>query len=122
MLTVPVRSSFRSLRLGPADIAHDEWVGKVTQFSSEVTDEDFEQPRDLWKIFKSNGEDKVFAKNVAAHVGRALPQVQKATIEMFNRVDKEVGEAIQKALDELDSKGGAGIEHSSAPCSKEKKK
>ncbi|KAK4203614.1 catalase-like domain-containing protein [Triangularia verruculosa] len=69
------------------DIAHDEWIGK--------------------KMFKSNGEDKIFAKNVAAHVGKALPQVQKATKEMFNRVDKEVGEAIQKALDELDSKGGA---------------
>jgi catalase len=100
-------------------VAHDEWVGKVTLFSSEVTDEDFEQPRELWRIFKRNGEDKKFASNLAAHLGKALPQVQKATVEMFSRVDKEVGEAIQHALDELESKGGAGIEHKTAPLSKQ---
>src|SRR4051812_23439063 len=100
-----VRSSFRSLRLGPPDVAHDEWLGRVTLFSSEVTEEDFEQPRDLWRIFKSNGEDKKFANNLAAHLGKSLPQVQKATIEMFNRVDKEVGEAIERALEHVESTG-----------------
>ncbi|KAK4178476.1 catalase-like domain-containing protein [Triangularia setosa] len=77
-------------------------------FSSEATDEDFEQPRDLWEIFKNNSEDEIFAKNVAAHVGKALPQVQKVTIEMFSRADKEVEEAIQKALEVLDSKRWRG--------------
>ncbi|KAH7626030.1 catalase-like domain-containing protein [Sordaria sp. MPI-SDFR-AT-0083] len=91
-----VWSSFRSMRLGPMrlgppDVAHDEWAGKET------------------------GEDKRFAKNVAAHVGKALPEVQKKTVEMFSRVDKEVGEAIQRELDELEKQGGAGIEHDKAP-------
>ncbi|EGO60017.1 hypothetical protein NEUTE1DRAFT_145886 [Neurospora tetrasperma FGSC 2508] len=110
-----VRSSFRPMRFGPPDVAHDEWAGKVALFTSEVTDLDFEQPRDLWKVFKETGEDKRFAKNVAAHVGKALPEVQKKTIEMFSKVDQEVGEAIQRELDELEKKGGAGIEHDKAP-------
>ncbi|KAK3307380.1 uncharacterized protein B0T15DRAFT_492860 [Chaetomium strumarium] len=65
------------------------------------------------------GEDKKFASNLAAHLGKALPQVQKATIETFNRVDREVEEAIQRALDELESKDGAGIEHKTAPLAKQ---
>ncbi|KAK4031713.1 catalase-like domain-containing protein, partial [Parachaetomium inaequale] len=103
------------LRLGPKDVTHDEWVGKGTLYSTGVTKEDFEQPRDLWSIFKSNGKDKAFACNVAAHLGKALPGVQKATIEMFSLVYKEVGEAIGSALKELEGSGGAGIEHCSQP-------
>lgn len=41
-----VRSSFRKIRSGPVDVAHDEWVSRVQAYSSDVT-EDFEQPRVL---------------------------------------------------------------------------
>jgi catalase len=75
-----VRSSFRKIRSGPGDVAHDQWVGQVHAFSSEVTEEDWEQPRMLWKIFKENGDDEKFIENVAAHLNKALPEVQKDTI------------------------------------------
>jgi catalase len=74
------RSSFRKIRSGPADVAHDEWVGQVQAYSSDVTEEDFEQPRILWKIFKDSGEDKEFLHNLAGHLNKALPEVQKETI------------------------------------------
>jgi hypothetical protein len=45
-----------------------------------VTEEDFEQPRRLWKLFKDKGEDKEFLHNLSGHVGKALPEVQKGTI------------------------------------------
>ncbi|EPE24099.1 Heme-dependent catalase-like protein [Glarea lozoyensis ATCC 20868] len=106
-----VGSSFKKMRLGPPDVAHDHWVGKVMSYSSEVTDEDFEQPRALWSLFKRNGEDENFAKNLAGHLCKAKPEVQAATVEMFNKVNNEVGEAIQKVLDEMNDKGTAGIEH-----------
>ncbi|KAK8046014.1 catalase-domain-containing protein [Apiospora saccharicola] len=107
-----VRSSFRSLKLGRGDIEHAEWEGQTQWYSSEVTDEDFEQPRALWNMFKRNGEDKAFAKNLAGHLGKANPEVRQAAIAMFAKVDKEVGEAIEAALKEVDGKpGGAGIEH-----------
>jgi len=99
-----VRSSFRKIRSGPADVAHDEWVGKVSSYTSEVTDEDFEQPRELWNIFKRNGEDKEFIDNLCNHLKSALPEVQKETIKMFARVDEEIGKRISQRLEELNHK------------------
>ncbi|KAF2204561.1 catalase [Delitschia confertaspora ATCC 74209] len=99
-----VRSSFRKIQTGPADVAHDEWVGKVSAYTSDVTDEDFEQPRDLWKIFKKNGEDKEFIHNLCGHLKNAVSEVQKETIKMFARVDEEIGKLIEQRLKELDHK------------------
>jgi catalase len=58
-------------------------VGTVQAFSSEVTEEDWEQPRILWKLFKKNNEDEDFLNNLAGHVNKALPEVQKETISMY---------------------------------------
>jgi len=85
-----VRSSFRKVRSGPADVAHDEWVGKVSSYTSEVTDEDFEQPRILWQLFKKNGEDKEFISNLCGHLKSALPDVQKETISELKHVILEL--------------------------------
>jgi catalase len=79
-----VRSSFRKIRTGPADVAHSEWVGKVQAYSSDVEDIDWEQPRILWELFKKNGEDEVFIQNLAGHVNKALPEVQKGTISKLD--------------------------------------
>jgi len=61
-------------------VAHDEWIGRVQAYSSDVTEEDFEQPRTLWKLFKDQGEDKNFLNNLSGHLSKALPEVQKETI------------------------------------------
>ena len=81
------RSSFRKIRSGPADVAHDEWIGQVIAYSSDVTDEDWEQPRMLWKIFKDKAEDDDFIGNLSSHVNKALPEVQKETIGEFKLLD-----------------------------------
>jgi catalase len=52
----------------------------VQAFSSDVTDEDWEQPRMLWKIFKEKGEDEEFLDNLSGHLNKALPEVQKESI------------------------------------------
>jgi catalase len=82
------RSSFRRIAPAPAswaDVAHGKWVGEVGQYTSEVTDEDFEQPCDLWKLYKKWGDDQVFIANLAAHLKKALPQVQEETISKMLR-------------------------------------
>jgi catalase len=48
-----------------------------------VEDEDWEQPRILWKLFKEHKEDEEFIHNLSGHVGKALPEVQKETIGKF---------------------------------------
>jgi catalase len=99
------------MRLGPPDVAHDQWVGKVQSYSSSVTDDDFEQPRMLWALFKETGEDEKFAHNIAGHLSKAQPEVQAKTVKMFGRVNEEVAESIQKALDKVNDEETRGIEH-----------
>ncbi|KAF4341237.1 catalase [Fusarium beomiforme] len=106
-----VRSSFRKIKSGPADVAHSEWVGKVQAYSSDVTEEDWEQPRNLWKIFKDNGDDEVFLHNLSAHVNKALPEVQKETVRMWANVDEEIAKRLDEKLKEL----GEEFDHSKAP-------
>lgn len=94
MLTLIVRSSFRQIKSGPADVAHSEWVGKVQAYSSNVEEEDWEQPRDLWKMFKDNKEDEVFLDNLAGHINKAVPGIQKDTIRkslLRQVLEREVG-------------------------------
>jgi catalase len=71
--------------------------------------------RDLWKSFKETGEAESFATSIAAHLGKALPQVQRETIKMFRRANDEVGDVIQQVLAKLNEDEGAGIEHEKAP-------
>jgi len=108
-----VRSSFRKVKMGPADVAHSEWVGKVQEFSSDVTNDDWEQPRMLWKIFKKNGEDKIFLHNLSGHVNKALPEVQKSTIEMWGNVDREISSCLEEELKKLND----NIDHIKIPPS-----
>jgi catalase len=113
-------------------VAHDEWVGTVQDYSSDVTEEDWEQPRMLWKIFKQKGEDKDFIHNLSGHLSKALPEVQKETIsefapscfvccinailtgpptEMWANVDEEISRRLDEALKEL----GNAPDHSKVP-------
>lgn len=59
---------------------HEEWVGRVSSYSSEVTDEDFIQSRELWKIMGKTNQQKDFVHNVSVHLKSALPEVQAGTI------------------------------------------
>jgi catalase len=62
---------------------HDEWIGRVSAFSSEVTDEDFVQAAALWDVM---GKDKLqdnFVYNVSQHLKDAAPHVQKGAFGKF---------------------------------------
>ena len=74
-----VRSSLRPLTYGPAEVAHDEWVGKVTAWTSEVSDVDFVQPRALWQKWTED-EKEAFVENLVESLRGVLPAVQKETI------------------------------------------
>jgi catalase len=88
-------------------------VGKVQAYSSDVTEEDWEQPRMLWKLFKETDEDKDFLQNLAGHLNKALPEVQKETVKMFAKVDEEIGKRLEEVLGKLDD----NVDHQKAPPS-----
>jgi catalase len=93
-----VRSSLRPVSLGKADPVHDQWVGKVAAYTSEVTDEDFVQPREFWKVFEKTGQDKKFVHNVSGHLKDARVDVQKEAIKVFAKVDEDLAKRIEAAL------------------------
>ncbi len=79
-----VRSSFQPMQfLGQVGAngatCHEEWVGKVSAFTSEVTDEDFVQAAALWEVFGKDGVQDNFVYNVCQHLRGAAPHVQKET-------------------------------------------
>ncbi|KAI0473940.1 catalase [Xylariaceae sp. FL0804] len=96
-----VRSSFRPIQeIGPTDVSFNAWSGKVEQYSSKVTDDDFTQPRELWKVFKRDGTDGDFIHNVSGHMAGAIKEVQDKAIEVWAKVDDEIAQRIRKNLDE----------------------
>jgi len=97
-----VRSSLKLVRHGPKDIKHDEWVGRVTAYSSDVTDDDFVQATDLWHLLgREEGLQKNLITNLTGHLKKAIPRVRSETIDMFARVDADLGEKIQERLQTL---------------------
>lgn len=82
-----VRSSLRPVQFSqPATIsksaaAHEQWLGEVSSYSSEVTDEDFVQSRNLWELMGKTGQQKAFVHNLSNNLrGIVVPRVQKETI------------------------------------------
>jgi len=98
------RSTFRSVKVGPEDMRHDEWAGRIQAYSSETTDEDLEQPRQFWALLKKQGTDNDLVTNIAGHIGKSIQRIQEGAIEMFSKVDKELGERIAKQIQEQDEK------------------
>lgn len=62
---------------------HEEWVGSVAGYASQVTDDDFVQARELWKVLGKSNEQDDFVENVAGHLGSAIPRVQEGAISKF---------------------------------------
>jgi len=95
-----VRSSFVKLAQGPHDLAsHLEWVGKLTAYTSEVTDKDFEQARDLWQIMiKEEGGRETFLNNISPHLGKAEQRIVDDAIAMFARVDDGLAKDIAQGV------------------------
>lgn len=61
-------------------LEHEQWVGRVASYASEVTDEDFEQARMFWKVLERENKQDELVGNLVAHLGSAIPSIRKAAI------------------------------------------
>ncbi|KAK6007410.1 hypothetical protein QM012_004224 [Aureobasidium pullulans] len=95
-----VRSSYTKLSHGSHELAtHEQWVGKVTSASTDVTDKDFEQSRQLWHtMLKEDGGRENFLKNLCPHLGGASDAVIEEAVKMFARVDEGLGKDISQGI------------------------
>jgi catalase len=60
---------------------HDEWVrSSVEAYTSEVTDEDFEQAKAFWAILVKAGEGDLFTRVVAEDLSPVTPEIRERAI------------------------------------------
>ncbi|KAL6401076.1 putative catalase protein [Ilyonectria robusta] len=81
-----VRSSLKPIKFegtvganGNAAGGHQQWVaGAISSYTSELTDDDFAQPRAFWNLLaKQEGQQEHLVNNVAGHLGSADPIMHK---------------------------------------------
>ncbi|KAK6531116.1 hypothetical protein TWF281_007941 [Arthrobotrys megalospora] len=81
---------------------HEEWIGSVVGFTSEVVDDDFAQARMFWDMLgKQGGQQEHLVYNVSCHLKGAIPQVQEKALEMFSNVYPVIAERIKVSIDNL---------------------
>ncbi|KAI5364896.1 Putative catalase immune-responsive domain, catalase core domain, Catalase superfamily [Septoria linicola] len=100
-----VRSSFQPVKeIRNTNVPFNEWRGKVEAYTSQVEDDDFTQPKELWKLFKEQGVDEEFIHNVSGHMSSALPEVRDEAVRIWGKVDKEIEERINEKLTKTELK------------------
>lgn len=78
---------------------HERFIGAAVRDLSQVTELDFEQPRDLYqRVFDADAK-KRFVNNVAGHFGDVKSEEIKArTLSVFAKIDEDLGAQIAKAI------------------------
>ncbi|KKK12054.1 putative catalase [Aspergillus rambellii] len=82
-------------------VRHTEWLeagGVLGLNEIAVTEDDFLQPRDLWKRVFDHPERQVFVANVSDSLAGVLPNLKEDVIGMFSKVDPEIGQLIRAKL------------------------
>lgn len=80
-----VRSALRPINFkgqvganGVSNGGHEEWVGSVAGFTTEVTDDDFVQPRMFWEVLgRQEGQQEHWVYNVSQHLKGAIPEIRE---------------------------------------------
>lgn len=78
--------------------AHEKWVGEAVSFQWSVEDKDYDQPREMWRVFCETGQDQALIHNIAVSLKGAKSVTRERVIEMFSKVSKEISNGISKAL------------------------
>ncbi|GAB7325189.1 hypothetical protein MBLNU13_g09265t1 [Cladosporium sp. NU13] len=99
----PVYSPYE--RDGPGRIdgnygADPNYQGRVTAPSTNLTDRDFEQPRELWRIMQHAGAANQFVDNFRSMLAGFKEKLSKQVFTYFGRVDRESGGDVGARLPE----------------------
>ncbi|KAK5046989.1 hypothetical protein LTR84_006931 [Exophiala bonariae] len=77
-------------------------------FTSQVTEEDFKQPRALWNDVLSKEEQDRFVSNIAENIaGVQRDWLREKVFELFSKVDTKLGERIEARVKSLLTKDSA---------------
>ncbi|KAJ9604351.1 catalase A [Cladophialophora chaetospira] len=79
----------------------DVLTGPVV-FTSEVTDEDFKQPRALWNNVFSKEEQESFVYNISGNIANVKRDwLREKVFDLFRRVDQSLGDRIEEAVSKI---------------------
>lgn len=92
----PIKFKPRSVRL---DDVHQNFVGDAVTFLTEIREEDFNQPRDLWqRVFDEVAKER-FIKNISTHMKTCREKrIIAKECAIFAMVDKKLADAIAKEV------------------------
>ena len=65
-----------------------------------VDDEDYVQPRDLWRRVFDDAEKEKFVTNVVGSLGGVPAPLREAVVAMFSKVDGEIGQRMMGKIKE----------------------
>ncbi|KAH8079934.1 putative catalase [Filobasidium floriforme] len=92
----PIQFKPRSVRL---DQVHNNFVGDAVTFLTEIREEDFNQPRDLWQRVFDDGAKERFINNISTHMSTCREQqILERQLSIFAMVDKNLADAIAGKL------------------------
>ncbi|ETI21528.1 hypothetical protein G647_07875 [Cladophialophora carrionii CBS 160.54] len=71
-------------------------------FTSEITDEDFKQPRALWNNVFSEEEQESFVNNISGNIAAVKRDwLREKVFDLFRRVDQSLGDRIEEAVNKI---------------------
>lgn len=94
--------NYPSINTKSIDSAHEEWVGRATNFNWRAGDGDevYVQARGLWNVLgRTPGQQENLVKNIAGHAKDARKEVRERVVKMFSRVDEEMGRRLGAEID-----------------------
>jgi catalase len=77
---------------------HEKWVGEVSSYTSEITEDDFIQPAELWNVIgrQPGHQDRVIENLVGSVKDVKYPKLRNAVYDLFGRVNKDLGAKLQQ--------------------------
>jgi len=91
----PIHFRERTVNL---DKLHGHFTGNAVTFLSEIREEDFVAPRNLWnKVFDAKAKER-FINNVSGHMANCKKEeIIKRQIAIFREVDEDIASRLEKA-------------------------
>ena len=91
----PIHFRERTVNL---DKTHGHFIGEAVTFLSEIREEDFNAPRNLWeKVFDAKAKER-FVKNVSGHIVNCKKEeIIKRQIAIFREVSEDLASRLEKA-------------------------
>ncbi|KAH9160944.1 catalase [Lactarius sanguifluus] len=78
---------------------HEVWAGHARAYLSEISELDFEQPRNLYTKVFSQTDREHFISNIAGHLGGVKSaEIKARQLSVFAAVDQGLSDAIAKAI------------------------